>query len=34
MSYPLDTTLVSELRKGQKCDANVTRWPQRRGFTI
>ena len=26
MSYLLDTNIVSELRKGQKCDANVARW--------
>jgi predicted nucleic acid-binding protein len=28
MSYLLDTNIVSELRKGQKCDANVARWFQ------
>jgi len=28
MSYLLDTNIVSELRKGQKCDAHVARWFQ------
>ena len=28
MSYLLDTNIVSELRKGQKCDARVARWFQ------
>lgn len=28
MSYLLDTNIVSELRKGRKCDANVARWFQ------
>jgi len=28
MSYLLDTNIVSELRKGQKCDARVASWFQ------
>ena len=26
MSYLLDTNVISELRKGERCDANVARW--------
>ncbi len=28
MSYLLDTNVISELRKGERCDANVARWCQ------
>ena len=26
MTYLLDTNVISELRKGDRCDANVTAW--------
>ena len=31
MNYLLDTNVVSEIRKGPRCDANVTRWYERIG---